>query len=90
MVLWFGFILDNYHEVIKRKADTKCTWTYISETGLGSLSFTLPQRVFPSAAEKLTAAVHLFSIFCLFWQEKEREKEMEKRERKGTGVSSWS
>ena len=51
---------------LRGRLTTKCTWTYISETGLGSLSFTLPQRVFPSAAEKLTAAVHLFSIFCLF------------------------
>lgn len=67
---------------LRGRLTTKCTWIYISETGLGSLSFTLPQRVFPSASEKLTtAAVHLSSIFCLSWKEKERKKCRRGRER---------
>lgn len=67
---------------LRGRLTTKCTWIYISETGLGSLPFTLPQRVFPSAAEKLTtAAVHLSSIFCLS-EKKKRERKKWRRGRK--------
>ena len=64
-VVWVSFWIIIVRS-LRGRLTTECTWTYISETGLGSLSFTLPQRVFPSAAEKLTTAVHLFSLFCLF------------------------
>ena len=67
---------------LRGRLTTKCTWIYISETGLGSLSFILPQRIFPSAAEKLTTAtVHLSSILFVLKRKRERKKWRRVRER---------
>lgn len=67
---------------LRGRLTTKCTWIYISETGLGSLSFILPQRIFPSAAEKLTTAtVHLSSILFVLKRKRERERNEEEWEK---------